>query len=50
MICFDSTIIGDQNKLPVIKTFDNCDISKADVWAISWLILNWLSANCQKAA
>ena len=28
------TFIGDQNKLSVIKTFDNCVISKADVWAI----------------
>ena len=33
VISFDSTIIGDQNKLLVIKTFNNCVISKADVWA-----------------
>ena len=33
IICFDSTIISDQNKLSVIKTFDNCVNSKADVWA-----------------
>ena len=28
------TIMGDQNKLSVIKTSDNCVIAKADVWAI----------------
>ena len=32
--CFDSTIRGDQNKLSVIKTSDDCVISKADVWTI----------------
>ena len=32
--CFDGTIMGDQNKLSVIKTSDDCVISKADVWAI----------------
>ena len=31
IICFDRTIIGDQNKLSVIKAFDNCVISKVDV-------------------
>jgi hypothetical protein len=30
ILCFDSTIIGDQNKLSVIKTFDNFVISKTD--------------------
>ena len=27
-------IIGDKEKSSLIKTFDNCVISKADVWAI----------------
>ena len=40
---FDSTIIGDQNKLSEIKTFDNCVISKTDVWAIKFENLK----NCQ---
>ena len=29
--CFDSTIMGDQNKLSVIKLSDDCVISKADL-------------------
>ena len=32
--CFDSTIMGDQNKLSVIKTSDDCVVSKAEVWTI----------------
>ena len=39
--CFDSNIIGDQNKLSVIKAFDNCIISKADVWAMNLLSVEW---------
>ena len=35
--------IGNQNKLLVIKTFDNCVISKADVWAI--ILPNWTNSS-----
>ena len=37
IICFDSMYYYQRSKkLSVIKTFNNCVISKADVWAISW--------------
>ena len=48
IICFDSTIIGDQNKLSVIKTFDICVISKADVWAINALAYYLLELTSQR--
>ena len=48
LICFDSTIIGDQKNLSVIKTFDNCVISKADVWSPLQSTHHWFARSNQK--
>ena len=39
---FDRNIIGDQNKLSLVKTLDDCVIFKADVWAIFELNLKMI--------